>query len=640
MKIKLFDHLKEMTVSEFAEKNVTLMEGAARGQKFSYKTRPYFKLPSDCMGDNRHNCRVVIMSPTQLGKTTAFLNYLFYIIAYDCDNTLIILDSNKTAEKLAKVRIKPFLRSQVNLESLQKGAQVDYDKSSSNNNISLAGGKNLLVGSARSASDLCSFSCKYLLCDETSRYPEVLDNEGDPITLCAQRMETYTRSMMVLTSTPTTEDCTINQHYLLGTREEWCAICECGHYMPVEYKDIDFTDIEHPTYACPECGTVYDEYTLQYKLKHQYAPAANPNPFKDSYGRICRSFHIKGTLCPERYTWKYLREKELAARQLGHGAYMSFVNTSLGSVYYPGIDESIEVNKILQCRRYFNTSSVPKWVQFVTCGIDTQDNRFELVVLGSDINRKHICFIERKIITGDLRQSQVWQDLLAYINNFKCTTKDGRTLPIQISCIDSGGHFTQDVYAFCLRSPRLRPVKGIGTSTAANTDLIYKVSDVPVKAFANGAGRIQLTLVNTYYAKDIIREQLLKLQSDNKSSDWVISSDVDAQFDPIFFDQMNSEFRENLKGGKYRWTCKPGVRNEALDCTVYALTAVDIARLMTGNSAADASTVDDEFITSHNDNNELSLSALLKDTSIVNTTTAVVNNNSITATNRKAKRKL
>ena len=584
MKIKLFEHPKQMTVSEFAEANVTITEGAARGQKFSYRNRPYFREPTDAMGDNRHNCRVVLVTPTQVGKTTAFLNYLYYIITYDPDNTLIILDSNKTAEKLSRVRVRPFLRTQVKLDSLQKGTQVDYDKSSSTNNISLAAGKNILIGSARSASDLCSFSCKYLLCDETSRYPTVLDKEGDPITLAMQRQETYTRSMAILTSTPTTEDCTIWQHYKLGTQNRWSAVCECGHYMPVDYKDIDFTDIERPTYACPKCGTVYDEYTVQYKLQHAYAPDANPEPFRDSYGRVCKSYHVPGTLCPERYTWKYLREKELAARQTGAGGYQSFVNTSLGEVYYPGIDESIDVNKMVQCRRYFDKDHIPKWVQFVTCGIDTQDNRFELIVIGSDKSRKHICFIERKIITGDLRQSQVWTDLLNHLNDFRCTTRDGRVLPIQISCIDSGGHFTQDVYAFCLRSPRLRPIKGLG-SCDSSKDLIYKVSDVPVKAYANGSGRIQLTIVNVNYAKDIIREQMLKIQSNYKESDWVISSNLDAQFDVIFFDQMNAEFRETYQQGRYRWVCKPGVRNEALDCTVYALTAVDIARLMTGNAA-------------------------------------------------------
>ena len=584
MRIPLFKHPPKMSVSEFAEANVTMQEGACKGEKFSYKNRPYFKEPSDALGDDIHNCQVTIVSPSQLGKSSAFLNYLYYIITYQPDNTLILLDSAKTAEKLMKIRIRPFLRSQVKLESLQKGAQVDYDKSSSTSNISLSAGKSILMGSARSASDLCSFTCRYLICDEVSRFPEIVDKEGDPITLAKQRQETFTRPMTLLTSTPTTEDCTIWAHYKLGTQNRWSAVCECGCHMPVDYKDIDFTDIEHPTYACPKCGTVYDEYTLQYKLKHEYAPDANPNPVRDVRGRVCKSYHIPGTLCPERYTWKYLREKELAARQMGPGGYMSFVNTSLGEVYYPGIDESIDVNKMIQCRRYFDKDHIPKWVQFVTCGIDTQDNRFELIVIGSDKSRKHICFIERKIITGDLRQSQVWTDLLNHLNDFRCVTRDGRVLPIQISCIDSGGHFTQDVYAFCLRSPRLRPIKGLG-SCDSSKDLIYKVSDVPVKAYANGSGRIQLTIVNVNYAKDIIREQMLKIQSNFKESDWVISSNLDAQFDVVFFDQMNAEFRETYQQGRYRWVCKPGVRNEALDCTVYALTAVDIARLMTGNAA-------------------------------------------------------
>jgi hypothetical protein len=109
-------------------------------------------------------------------NTTAFLNYLFYICEYDPDNTLVILDSQKTADKLMKVRIRPFLQNQVKLESLQKGLQLDYNKSASSSNISLSAGKSILAGSARSASDLCSFTCKYLLCDEVSRFPEVLSS--------------------------------------------------------------------------------------------------------------------------------------------------------------------------------------------------------------------------------------------------------------------------------------------------------------------------------------------------------------------------------------------------------------------------------------------------------------------------------
>lgn len=533
-------------------------------------------------------------------NTSAMLNYIYYLIVYDPENTLIILDSQKTADKLSKIRLRPFLRTQVKLESLQKGKQVDYQKSASASNISLSSGKSIVLGSARSASDLCSFACKYLLCDETSRYPDVLDKEGDPITLALQRTESYLRNMAIFTSTPTTEDCTIYQHYLLGTQERWCAVCsECGYYMPVLYRDICFDDIDNPTYTCPQCKHVYDEYTLQYKLKHCYAPPANPNPFKDGLGRICRSFHITGTLVPERYSWKYLRDKELAARTLGVGGYMSFVNTTLGEVYYPSLDEMLNINKLLLCRRYIDVSNAPKWIQYVTCGVDTQDNRFELVVLGSDTERKHVAFLERRVLLGDLRESKVWDDLLHYLNDFKVITRDKRVLPIQVTCIDAGGHFTQDVYAFCTKSPRLRPIKGYTSmgGTAGNVhgskDLIHRVTEVPMRAFGRGTARTKVTLLNVNYAKDIIRKNMLEIQSDFKEAKWVISNHCDAGFDEFFFDQMNSEYRETKKDGSYMWRLKPGVRNEALDCTVYALCGVDITRLMLGR-AADNATVADE----------------------------------------------
>ena len=593
MKIKLFDNPPAMKVSEFAEANVILQDGACRGQKFSYDKRPYFREFTDAMGDNRHNCRVVMMSPSQLGKTSAMLNYIYYLITYDPENTLIILDSQKTADKLSKIRLRPFLRTQVKLESLQKGKVLDYQKSASASNISLSSGKSILLGSARSASDLCSFSCKYLLCDETSRYPDILDKEGDPITLALQRTESYLRSMAIFTSTPTTEDCTIYQHYLLGTQERWCAICgECGYYMPVLYSDICFDDPGNPTYSCPKCQHTYSEYEVQYKLEHAYAPPANKNPFRDGLGRICRSFHITGTLVPERYSWGYLRGKEMAARLLGTGGYMSFVNTTLGEVYYPSLDETLNVNKLLSCRRYIDKNNAPKWIQYVTCGVDTQENRFELVVIGSDAERRRVAFLERKVIMGELKGSTVWGDLLKYLNDFKVITRDKRVLPIQVSCIDSGGHFTQDVYVFCTRSPRLRPVKGhssLATSRSGSgiggQGLIYKVSDVPMKAFSSGAGRTRLTVLNVNYGKDTVRSNFLDIQSSFKEAKWVISSNMDAGFDEVFFDQINAEYRETHKDGTYQWVLKPGVRNEALDCTVYALGGLEIARLMLGHAA-------------------------------------------------------
>ena len=119
---------------------------------------------------------------------------------------------------------------------------------------------------------------------------------------------------------------------------------------------------------------------------------------------------------------------------------------------------------------------------------------------------------------------------------------------------------------------------------------------------------------------------------------------------------MNSEFRETLKGGGFRWTCKHGTRNESLDCTVYALTAVEIARLMTGNAASDIQSTSiepDEFLESpsNNDNNNkpFTLSQILNEErekqNCVNNNTNIIdmNNNTTSNTNTinmKKKRRL
>jgi phage terminase large subunit GpA-like protein len=43
-------------------------------------------------------------------------------------------------------------------------------------------------------------------------------------------------------------------------------------------------------------------------------------------------------------------------------------------------------------------------------------------------------------------------------------TEDGRTLVIKATCVDSGGHFTQQVYAYCAQRKRFNvwAIKGAG----------------------------------------------------------------------------------------------------------------------------------------------------------------------------------
>lgn len=580
MKLSLFAPKERITADEWAIQNVIL----DRVGRYSYASRPFMQEPTRAMSMTTEACRVVLECSAQLSKTTAMINFLGWIATQACANTLYIMDSQKSVLKTVKNRIRPFLRDIAKVKALSKVGRSELaDKSSSAVNITLGTGANLIFGSARSASDLCSLPCRFVLCDETSRFVTDLGDEGDPITTLIVRMLTYRDSMFVMASTPTTEECSIHQNYLVGTQEIWGPVCECGCHMTVPYKDIDFTDPENPTYACPECGTVYTEPEIN-KLRYCYSKPHNPNPVTDESDRVVRSFHVGATCTPEVYNWKTLKKQEIEARAKGIATYKSFVNVTLGDVYYPGIDEALDIDKLLRLKTYFTKDTLPNWVKTITIGIDTQDNRFEYLVVGFSQRGNHKCFIERGAIVGNLKDAKVWADLRDFISNYKCILKDGTVLYPAVICPDSGGHFTQDVYALSLLNNRIKPVKGYATTnTKLDNSIIKHTTEVPIKALGSGVGRTILTVVNTVYAKDVIRADLLGLQASAREKRLYISQDVSAGFDAEFFSQMDSEIREETRYGLARWIHKGTCRNEMLDCAVYALAAFEIYRLATCN---------------------------------------------------------
>lgn len=554
--------------------------------RFSYKPTPFFELPTRCASDLAHHCRVVLSTPAQCGKTQTICNLLGWVYTFDPANTLLIMDSLKSCQKLSKNRIRPFLRDQVGVLGLQQGVRVK-DRSKDTFNISFGSGANLIIGSSSSPSDLCSFPVKYLFMDEMDRFCSDLKEEGNPVVLAFKRQLRF-RGMAVLTSTPTTDTGNITTNFMLGTQEYWCARCHCGEWMRVNYKDIDFTN-STPTYACETCGEVFSESDIM-ALEHGYAPPVNDTPYKDQYGRIARSFKITAPLVHGIYTWAGLKEEERQALSLGESSLRSFYNTTLGECYHESIGMSLSQNVLLNARKYFNRNTLPYWVDVVTIGVDTQDNRFEAVAVGATSDGRRVAIIERRVIPGDLATRAPWEGLTRYISTFKATTKplfgkvESKTLHPAVVCIDSGGHFTNDVYAYCFQNPRLIAVKGRSFSMEKQeTSLIAKVSTVPMKALGSGVGRVKLTHVNTRFAKDIIRQQLMFVQKSPSTSYWTISSDENAYLDATFFEHLNSEYKETTSNGRSMWRLKPGARNECLDCLVYALAGVETIRLSKGD---------------------------------------------------------
>ena len=563
---------KKESVTEWTVKNHYLKR---TGSYLSYKKYPFMLAPTDSMGRLHDTFEVVIMCPAQASKTTAIMNFIGWSLKYQRENILVILDNANNAQKLAKNRVKPFLMDVCNLLD-DTERQQSADKSNSAVNIALASGVNLMLGSAKSASDLCSQPCAFVLLDEVDRYVE-LSGEGDPVTLASARTKTYRNSMIVCTSTPTVkDDSRIMSQWKLGTAERWGVICpSCQHFFSPLWKDIDWADPDKPTTACPTCGEVWAESDI-IGMEHKYEQT-NPSPIHDEYGRIMRSYAINGLLMHDQTTWKALKQLEIAAIQTSESAIQSFYNTRLGEVYERPSEMRIDPDILSRCASCrYDDQSLPSDILSIVISSDTHDDCLYLLTAGFSSDGERVYLIRYDILMGDPDDKHVW----AQYDRLMCEvykTEDGRYLRPIFACGDLGGHRSRSVALYSLRNPRFRCVRGyrapnLGQSTCVDP-LLNRVS--PYKLTEGVKTTVPVQYVGVSGAKDRLNKmQRLTIAGEQH----IFAPSVKKCFDLDFWKGMTIEIRDNVG----RWVCpytpsgKGHMANEPTDLMVYAMAAFEM----------------------------------------------------------------
>ena len=563
---------KKESVTEWTVKNHYLKR---TGTFLSYKKYPFMLAPTDSMGRLHDTFEVVVMCPAQASKTTAIMNFIGWSLKYQRENILVILDNANNAQKLAKNRVKPFLMDVCHLLD-DTERQQSADKSNSAVNIALASGVNLMLGSAKSASDLCSQPCAFVLLDEVDRYVE-LSGEGDPVTLASARTKTYRNSMIVCTSTPTVkDDSRIMSQWKLGTAERWGVICPtCQHFFSPLWKDIDWSDPDKPTTACPTCGEVWAESDI-ISMEHKYEQT-NPSPIHDEYGRIMRTYAINGLLMHDQTTWRALKQLEIAAIQTSESAIQSFYNTRLGEVYERPSEMRIDPDILSRCSSCrYDDQSLPSDILSIVISSDTHDDCLYLLTAGFSSDGERVYLIRYDILMGDPDDKHVW----AQYDRLMCEvykTEDGRYLRPIFACGDLGGHRSRSVALYSLRNPRFRCVRGyrapnLGTSTCVDP-LLNRVS--PYKLIEGVKTTVPVQYVGVSGAKDRLNKwQRLTIAGEQH----IYAPSVTKCFDLDFWKGMTIEIRDNVG----RWVCpytpsgKGHMANEPTDLMVYAMAAFEM----------------------------------------------------------------
>lgn len=563
--------LPKTSVSQWADNHRMLSSGiSAEPGKWKTSRAPYQKDIMNAFTEPGIH-RVVVKSSSQIGKSDMMNNVIGRFAHLDPCAIMMIQPTIDMAQDYSKTRIAPMIRDTKVLNNLF------YDvKSRDANNTILSkvfpGGRLIMCG-ANSSAGLASRPIRILLADEVDRFPDSAGTEGDPVDLAAKRMTTFWNSCMGLFSTPTNEGSSrIDEEYLAGTQEEWQHKCpNCGEYHLLRHIDmtVDYKEIKTPSgkktvivndvkWRCPHCGFSFSEKEM--KQTPQKYISRNADALKNGI----RSFFVNGFTSPW-MTWSKIMREWLEAKGDPEREKV-IMNTVFGESYKQ--KGAFEDEQIFLRRRESYGAELPNGVLLLTAAIDTQDNRLEYEVVGW--GKEEECWgIRKGIVLGAPNQDRTWKE----IDNILDKTyhfADGKGLKVVRTFIDSGGHYTSDVYNYCQKNFHKQrfAIKGRG---GPGIPLIYKI------AKANNA-KAPLILLGVDDGKQQIMDRL-SIDSPGPlyfhfPQDEGIKELSNRGYDDLYFKGIISEHKKVYKrNGVLRevWETTKNVRNEPLDLRNYNL---------------------------------------------------------------------
>lgn len=503
---------------------------------------------------------VVFMKSAQCGFTECLLNILGYYISQDPSPILWVNPTLEMSEVASKTRLAPMLRDTPCLQGLVADAK-SRDSGNTLLSKSFPGGVLAMAG-ANSPAGLASRPIRIVLCDEVDRFPASAGPEGDPVNLAIKRSATFQNRKIILGSTPTIKDHSrIEQAYLQSDQRRYYIPCpHCGEYQPLAWANLHW-QADRPdtaTYACRQCAALIEEKHKAGLLARGEWRAENP-AIKGVAG-----FHLNELYSPWR-RWADVVTDFLSAKQSPE-TLKTWINTSLGETWEEQAEKS-DPDALLSRRENYTESRLPADVLYLTAGVDVQDNRLECEIVGWRQDRPDAppesWGVAYHVLSGDPARTGVWGDLDTLLTQ-EWTTEDGRKLRVQAACVDSGGHHTSRVYAWCeaRKGRHIYATKGLpgpsrpiwrqkaGKSKKYQADVWHLGVDAGKDAWY---GRLKITEPGPGYCH------------------FPLAYD-ETYFAGLTAEQVRTKYRQ---GRPFReWFCPKGKRNEPLDIRVLALAAL------------------------------------------------------------------
>lgn len=561
-------------------------EEAARPGKYRFDVTPHLTWPGGPLEalDDPAVQEIVGQKSAQVAWTSGVLgNALGKWIDLDPSPILVLFPKAEAAKQYVAEKFEPMveatprLKKKIDLRSRKLQQRQDFKK--------FPGGFLKLVGSNSPAS-VKSTPVPRVAVEEPDDCNLNLRGQGDSIKLAKERLKTFRHAKIIIGGTPTIKGLSaIEAELELSDKRIGLVPChDCGQEHALSFDNLHCDQDpsyqheiygncrpESAYYACPHCGSIWDDNQKNANLKHGRWQATAE--FRGIAGYSLNELYA--TFWGSRF--EVLIEKRLQAEyhaERGHlGPMIAFVNSSKGESY-EYLSDAPKTAELEARAEAYSEMTAPKGALMITAGIDVQHDRLAVVIVGWGRGEESWRLYWGELPGNSLDKADpVWQALDKLLAT-PIASQHGGQLAVSAASIDcSDGTSSDAVYSYVRDRQRFGVMAVKGASIDSRDKEIFTKPPQSIDANQSNTKAakygLRVHMVGTHKAKSLIDARLRLKGCGAGRMHWY------AEIRGDYYEQLTNEVLapHPRNPSKMIWQIKAGRRNEALDCEVYALHA-------------------------------------------------------------------
>lgn len=561
-----------LSVSEWADQNrVLTSDTSSVTGPWRTAFTPYLREPMDTCSDGDYQ-HVVLMFAAQTAKSECLNNVCAYFMDQDPSPQMMVQPNDKQAKDYSQIRISPMIKASPVLSRKVMDSAEDGKRKTDREQPSMFykpyPGGYLVIASAGSAPAMASKPIRVLLRDEIDRFKDI-PSEGSPMELSEQRTATFFNKLIVDSSTPLKKgESRVEELYERSDQRKYYVPCpHCELMQTLEFENVVWekigSDTERSKTAKILCKECKEEIKGAGRADSEWLGRGE---WRKSAESDIAGFYISSLYSPL-ITLKEVVYKWLTAiHSRDDEKKQTFYNLQLG-LPYEDKRNAVDYEHIEKNRRTTYDAELHDNILCLTAAVDVQDTWLEAEIRGwSHGNETY--GVEHKLFAGDPAQPEVWNELDQWLLTPR-HYKDGSAIIPVVTCVDSGGHYTNEVYKFC-KARLNRNVFAIKGASTKDKPLISRPSKVGERKDT------YLYLIGTESGKARVASALKNEAHGPLYCHY--PREANRGYDEEYFKGVLAEkYVFNVTKKMHEWK-KVYERNEPLDLFVYNFAALEILK--------------------------------------------------------------